>query len=314
MFHRPAPTGRSSRCVGLVPREVRGVEGAAAAALLAMLALAPGARAEEAPAAAPAAAAAPVVQTAPAAPAAPAPIVIGSEAAAVKAVEAAAEATPAGTLTPETMATKDPPRGFIWSVLRDVLIDEVSDTYLYVKSSKKAQSSRAVPIPKDRKLLATCIAGGTVDDLVRGTTITVKFDSKGEVKPEIVIQEKVEIEVLKGAKVLDRGGNKLYVVTADGQSRGFEIEGDASAWNEVVEGGDASGLLMGAIVTVQFDPSGREPLKIHIDQPSPKALTGKVSGGGGGCGCDTRGGGAPSAGSLAFALAMLALVLRRRRA
>ena len=313
MHHRTRSASRAARGIGFC-RALGRLGAVACSAVVLAIAGSPAglAFAAEAPPA-PAAAAAPEAAAAEAAAAADPGLVIGDAAAAERAVEAAAEAPPSGALSPDTIATKAPPKGFIWSVLRDVMVDEISDTYLYVKSSKKAQSSRAVPIPKDRAVLATCIAGGTIDDLVRGATITVKFDSKGEVKPEIVIQEKVVVEVLKNAKVLDRGGNKLYIVTEDGQSRGFSIEGDATAWNGVVEGGDASGLLMGAKVTVTYDPSGREALKIRIDEPSPKALTGKVSGGGG-CGCDARGGATPSAGSLAFALAMLALLLRRRRA
>ncbi|MCB9739979.1 MAG: hypothetical protein H6747_12000 [Deltaproteobacteria bacterium] len=233
-------------------------------------------------------------------------------AAAEKAKAAAAEKAPDGALTPETIAIAEPPKGFRYSVLRDVQIDEVAANYLYVKASKTAQSTRAVPIPKDRELLKGCIAGGVPDDLQRGAVVTVKFDPKGVVRPEIVLQTKVEIEELKGIKVIDRGGTKLYVTTPDGGQRGFAIEGDPSGWNDVVEGGDASGLLGGAVIDLRFDPSGREPLKIKIVTPSPKAERAKPEAGG--CGCSVRGGGSsPTAGALGLLLLCLAGLLLRRR-
>lgn len=224
----------------------------------------------------------------------------------------AADAAPDAALTPETIAIAEPPKGFRYSVLRDVRIDEVAANYLYVKASKTAQSTRAVPIPKDRELLKGCVAGGGPDDLQRGAVVTVKFDPKGVVRPEIVLQTKVEIEELKGIKVIDRGGTKLYVTTPDGGQRGFAIEGDPSGWNDVVEGGDASGLLGGAVIDLRFDPSGREPLKIKIVTPSPKAERAKPDGGG--CGCSVRGGGSsPTAGALGLLLLCLAGLLLRRR-
>lgn len=236
-----------------------------------------------------------------------APLQIGTAAEAAAAI-AGVPAPQEASLTTATVATRPAPKGFLFSVVRDVLVDEVQGTWLYVKIDKRATTTRAIPIPLDRAILAECIAGGGVDDLVKGATITARFDPKGEVRPQIVLQAKVAIEVLENATVIDRGGNKLYVSTADGKARGFAIEGDASAWAEAVEGGDASALLTGAKVTIRFDPSGREPLRVKILQPSSKA----AGRSGGGCGCDSRGALPPSSGAIGLVAALAALWLRQR--
>jgi hypothetical protein len=212
----------------------------------------------------------------------------------------------ATTLTAETMAVAPKPPGFRYAIIRDGLVDDISDTLLYVKGSKAAKTSRAVPIPKDRKLLATLIAGGTVDDLVKGTQLTVRYDPKGVVRPEIVIQDKAVLEVIDGAKVIDRGGNKLYVSMADGSSRGFEIEGGAAAWKTVVENGPVSALVGGARVRIHFDPSGRQSLRIELlDPPKPESKDK-------GCGCSVAGGGHVPAGSLLFLAVCFWAIARRR--
>ena len=173
----------------------------------------------------------------------------------------------AAALTADTMATAEKPTGFAYSVLRDALVDDLSETLLYVKSTKESHTTTAVPVPKDRAKLAACIAGGKVDDLVRGAVVTVEFDPKGVVKPQIVIQATAQIEVLDGAKVMDRGGSKLFVLTAEGTTRAFEIAGGTAAWDSVVEGGKSADLKPGTPVRIEFDPSGRQPLKVAIKGP-----------------------------------------------
>ena len=215
---------------------------------------------------------------------------------------------PATTLTAENMATAPKPAGFRYAIIRDGVVDDISATLLYVKANRAAKTSRAVPIPADRKLLASLIAGGGVDDLTKGATLTVRYDPRGVVRPEIVLLGKVQLEVIEGAKVIDRGGNKLYVTLADGTNRGFEIEGGAQAWKSVVENGPASALVGGAKVRISFDPSGREPLRIHLLEP-PKTPTGDK-----GCGCSVRGNsdGVP-VGALLLGLACLIAIRWPRR-
>ena len=213
------------------------------------------------------------------------------------------------SLNADNMATAPKPAGFRYAIIRDGVVDDISETLLYVKARKGAQTSRAVPVPKDRKLLASILAGGGVDDLIKGTIVTVRYDPKGVVRPEIVIQGKVEVEVLDGAKVIDRGGNKLYVTTAEGQSRGFEIEGGAEAWKSVVVNGPASALVAGAKVRISHDPSGRQPLQIHLLDPPVAAAKDK------GCGCSVGGAaGGPPVGALLLALGCLLAIggLHRR--
>ena len=265
--------------------------------------------------AAPTVPAAPVAPAAPTAPTAP-PSAQGQLVNAEQAAAALAAAATATALTVDTMATRPPPAGFVWSVLRDVTIHEVAETYLYVRASKNSQSTRAIPIPKDRALLRPNVAGGTVDDLQRGAVITAKFDPKGEVRPEIVIQQRVETEVLEGVRVLDRGGNKLYVTDSQGKGRGFAIEGGAEAWNEVVAGGSADDLRVGAKVTVRFDPTGREPLRVTLLEPAPGgSRRDNDPGKDGGCGCDVRSTSKrlPTSGEAFAALAFGLLLLRARR-
>jgi len=184
--------------------------------------------------------------------------------AAAPVLQPAPTAPDAAPLTADTMATAEKPAGFSYSVLRDALVDDLTETLLYVKARKDARTTTAVPIPKNRVLLATCIAGGKVEDLVRGTVVTVEFDAKGVVKPQIVIQSVSQIEVLEGAKIMDRGGSKLFVLTAEGATRGFEVQGGTQAWDSIVEGGKSADLKPGTPVRIEFDPSGRQPLKIAI--------------------------------------------------
>ena len=215
----------------------------------------------------------------------------------------AAQQPPA--LTADTMATADRPAGFTYSIVRDALVDDLTETLLYVKANKEAKTTTAVPVPKDRTRLGACIAGGKVEDLVRGTVVTVEFDPKGVVKPQIVIQTVSQLEVLDGAKVMDRGGNKLFVLTADGKNRGFAIEGGQAAWDSVVEGGKSLDLKPGTPVRITFDPSGRQPLKVKLLGPPAAAAPPKSRG----CTASPR----PGQALPMFAALGLAWLLLRRR-
>ncbi|MCO4762398.1 MAG: hypothetical protein KC502_12885 [Myxococcales bacterium] len=224
----------------------------------------------------------------------------------------AAAAAEAAKLTPETIATQAKPKGFRYSILRDVWVDEIAATMLYVKKNKRAKTTKAVPIPKDRKLLDSCIAGGTSADLKRSTIITVKFDPKGVVRPQIVIAKQVKVETLHG-KVLDIGGPKLYLALDDHSKRGFAVKTYAD-WNEVVQNGQATDLKRGAAITVVFDPSGEQGLKITLDKPPSATDEAKKSDGG--CGCSAtkpRSSHAP-VGAALLIVGCAALWLRRRRA
>lgn len=210
-------------------------------------------------------------------------------------------------LTADTMATADKPAGFTYSIVRDALVDDLTETLLYVKANKEAKTMTAVPVPKDRARLGACVAGGKVEDLVRGTVVTVEYDPKGVVKPQIVIQSVSQLEVLDGAKVMDRGGNKLFILTADGKNRGFEIEGGQAAWDSVVEGGKSADLKPGTPVRITFDPSGRQPLKVVLLGPPAAAAPAKRHG------CDASPRPAQTLPLLGM-LAVACLVLRRRPA
>lgn len=251
----------------------------------------------------------------PANPAATDPANAGAAAALIVDTAAAPEGVTGATaeadaLTAENMATQVKPKGFRYTIQRDVLVDEVTDTVLYVRKTKTSKHTKAVPIPMDKKLLGECIAGGSVDDLARGARVTVKYDPKGAVRPEIMIVSKVSIEVFDNATVLTRGGAKLYIVTAEKDKRGFQIEGDASGWDDVVQNGTAEGLLAGAKIRLEYDPSGREPLKITMITPAKVDKKPK------GCGCSSYG---PRSETTDFAPVLFGLLLfsglvaRRRR-
>jgi hypothetical protein len=219
----------------------------------------------------------------------------------------AASTTDDAPLTPQTMATKSRPAGLRVSVGYGVTIDSLSGNYLYVRQSPESRTTTAVPVPLDRTLLATLVHEGTVDDLVKGTVIDVKYDSRGVYQPDITIKEKVEVQVLNGAKVFDRGPTTLYVTTADGTSRGFRAPNDD--WTGLVHGGTYQDLKPGTKVNIRFDPLGREDLSVTIvEKPAPVPER-KSSGG---CGCDVRGRALPTWGSLLFAMLALAAVVRRR--
>ncbi len=225
-------------------------------------------------------------------------------------VNIATEVTPAvPTLSADTMATAAKPDGFAYTIVRDAIVDELSETLLYVKASKDAKTMTAVPVPKDRALLAQCLAGGKVEDLVRGTILTARYDPRGVVRPEIIINSTPVIEVLDDVKVVDRAGSKLFVMTADKQTRAFSIEGGAPAWATVVQNGKAEDLVNGAMVKIEYDPSGREGIKITLKNPPVQAAPAEDKG----CGCSVYGGqrSLPWA-SLLFALGAVALLLRRR--
>jgi hypothetical protein len=226
--------------------------------------------------------------------------------------EAAAAPAP---LTDDTVATAPKPKGFRYSILRNVLIDEVGSTRLYVKKSKKSKTTTAVPIPKDRGLLASCIKGGQVDDLQRGATATVRFDPRGVVRPFITVIETSKLEVMSQAKVLDIAGTTLYIIYGEGykEKRGFKIEGTYKDWDHVVTNGTGPDLKAGMRIRVTHDPSGRQPLQVTLlDPPSKDA---KAAAGKKGCGCDIRG--QAPAGTTAVSAVLLflclAMVLRRRQ-
>lgn len=211
-------------------------------------------------------------------------------------------------LTADTLATAEKPAGFRYSIVREGLVDELSGTFLYVKASKEAKTTSAAPVPKDRTLLAKFVTGGTPEDLVKGAVVTVKFDPRGVVHPEIEIHSKPTLEVLDGAKVIDRGGNKLYVSTQDGNQRGFELQGGAAAWDTVVTNGKADDLKPGTAIRVEFDPSGRLPLQVTLLTP-PKAEPAK----GKGCGCKVAAGPSETPiGASTLGLALLGLWSWRR--
>lgn len=196
----------------------------------------------------------------------------------------AAAAAEARKLTPENTATRPKPKGFRYSILRDVWVDEVGSTLLYVKKNKKARTNKAVPIPKDRKLLATCIAGGDVKDLKRSAIITVKFDPAGMIRPEIIIAKQSSVETLHG-KVLDIGGPKLYVALDDHSKRGFAVDAYKD-WDRVVTNGNAQDLKRGTPLTVKFDPSGEKEIVITLDTPGTAPAVGaKAKSDTNGCGC-----------------------------
>lgn len=226
---------------------------------------------------------------------------------------AAAAAAAAQKLTPDTIATAKKPKGFRYSILRDVWVDEVGETLLYVKKKKRAKTNKAVPIPKDRALLASCIAGGEVADLKRSAIITVKFDPAGVVRPQIVINQKAKLESLHG-KVLDIGGPKLYIALDDHSKRGFAVKSYAD-WDAVVQNGSAKDLKRGVAVTVRFDPSGEQGIKITLDAPPTAAPASQAKPEHGGCGCSVFGRAHPGvpAGAWLLALAAAALWLRRRQ-
>ena len=232
-----------------------------------------------------------------------------AESVALVAAPVAASPTEA-PLTADTIATAEKPAGFRYAIVREGLVDELSGTFLYVKASKEAKTTTAAPVPKDRVLLAKFVTGGTPEDLVKGAVVTVKFDARGVVRPEIEIHSKATLEVLDGAKVIDRGGNKLYVATQDGQQRGFELQGGPAAWDTVVTNGKSDDLKPGTAIRVEYDPSGRLPLQVTLLTP-PKAAPVQAKG----CGCKVASGPSEAPiGVLATALLWLGLWSWRRRA
>ena len=214
----------------------------------------------------------------------------------------------------DTVATGEKPKGFAYHIMRDAVVDDVRDTYLYIKSSPAAQSSITVPIPKNRELLATCIKGGTFDDLVHGTIVTVRYDPAGAVRPDIEIVTKVEVEIYDDARVIDRGGTRLYIRAPDGREKGFNLPGGPTAWDEVIEGCKFVDLVPGSIVRVEHDPGGRKPIRV-IFKKKPEDLNsdGSKKQPSRGCGCDTHGKQPMPLSAMWFgALSLGAVAVRRR--
>ncbi len=238
------------------------------------------------------------------------PVAAAADTAAVAPAAAATSAIDPG----DTFATAAKPAGFSYSMLENAWIDDVRETYLYIKSGPSKPTSLAVPIPKNRVFLATCIEGGTVDDLVRSATATVKWDPAGVVRPQIIILKKAELEIYDNAKVLDRGGDRLYINTAEGVARGFALEGGAAAWDEVIEGAKFNDLVAGTLVRVENDPSGRKAIRVVFKQKAPSIDASGIKKDRG-CGCDLGPSQGVSAGSALLGGLLLGLVaVRRRRA
>ena len=222
-----------------------------------------------------------------------------------------AAVTPA--FTEDTRATAEKPAGFSYSILRDAYVDDVRETYLYIKSSAAAGASTTVPIPKNRELLAKCITGGTVEDLVHGAIATVRYDPVGVVRPLIEIVKKQEVEIYDDARVLDRGGNRLYIRTADGREKGFNLDGGPAAWDEVIEGAKFIDLVAGTTVRVEHDPGGRTPIRVIFKKKAIELdVKGDVVTKDKGCGCDTSGGHL-GFGPAGFGVLLLGVLLSRRK-
>lgn len=236
------------------------------------------------------------------------PRLAANPAIAVAATPTVAPAADPPPLTADTMATAPKPPDFRYAVATEVIVAELSETMLYVKATKAATTMTAIPVAKDRAILAQCVTGGKVEDLVKGTVITAKYDPRGVVRPEIAIVSTTEIEILDDAKVMDRGGSKLFVLTKEGQTRAFSMEGGTAAWDSVVTGGTAADLKPGVKVRIEFDPSGRESLKIALKEPAKGAEPVDK-----GCGCDAKGQNRSFPWSCGFfAAAVFGLLVRRR--
>jgi MYXO-CTERM domain-containing protein len=242
-----------------------------------------------------------------------------AEAGVVAAAPEVAPVAPPAAMTPafteDTRATAEKPQGFAYSILRDAYVDDVRETYLYIKSSPEAKSSVTVPIPKNRELLAQCIKGGSVEDLVHGAIATVRYDPTGVVRPDIEISQKVEVEVYDDARVLDRGGTRLYIRTKDGREKGFNLDGGAPAWDEVIEGAKFNDLVPGTLIRVEHDPGGRKAIRVVFKQKAIELDSSgnvKAAKSDKGCGCDTRAGELPW-GAAGLGAVLLGLVVSRRQ-
>ena len=153
------------------------------------------------------------------------------------------------------------------------------------------------------------VGWGGVAELVHGVQVTARYDPRGVVRPEIIINAVPAIEVLDDVKIVERAGSKLFVLMADKTTRAFAIEGGAAAWATVVQNGKAEDLVNGAMVKIEYDPTGREGIKITLKTPPPQAAPAEDKG----CGCSVYGGQRPLPwASVLFALGAVALVRRRR--
>lgn len=255
----------------------------------------------------------------PAEPEAKTPQLPKAEPGVVAAAPELAPVAPPAAMTPafseDTRATAEKPQGFSYSILRDAYVDDVRETYLYIKSSPEAKSSATVPIPKNRELLAQCIKGGGIEDLVHGAIATVRYDPTGVVRPDIEIVQKVEVEVYDDARVLDRGGTRLYIRTKDGREKGFNLDGGPAAWDEVIEGAKFSDLAPGTLIRVEHDPGGRNAIRVVFKEKAIELDSSgnvKAAKGDKGCGCDSRAGELPL-GAAGLSAMLLGLVISRRQ-
>ena len=83
----------------------------------------------------------------------------------------AVAASPTDSAGAAGFATAEKPAGFRYSMVTEVWVDSLAATYLYVRRDKKSTMTTAVPVPADRALLALCVTGGSIDDLVPGTIV-----------------------------------------------------------------------------------------------------------------------------------------------
>ena len=206
------------------------------------------------------------------------------------------------------MATGEKPKGFAYNLMNGSVVAELNESYLYIKSSPQSKISVTVPVPKNREFFNKCITGGTFEDLVRGAVVNVKYDPAGNVRPVIEIVEKVVVEVYEDARILDRGGNRIYIRAADGREKGFELDGGPAAWDAVIEGAKFADLVPGTIVRVEHDPGGRTAIRIIFKRkPADLNADGSKKSSGRGCGCDVRAKAPLGSGEVGLALLVLAL-------
>lgn len=238
--------------------------------------------------------------------------------------EVAGEDAEQAPITAETMATAEKPKGFRYRIIRGGIIDDIDANTIYVKRKPDSERTTAVPIPKDRELLATCIEGGKLEDLKRNTTAEFRYDPRGVVRPKITIESVPELQRIENAKIIALMGATLYYNKADGEKKGLKIEGGYEQWDEVVTNGTKELLRPGVFIDLTWDPGGEEKTQITLRDPAKaKEIAARFEAGahsaeGQGCGCKVSGGGrgGPGRGALGFlaGLAIVFMAVRRRHA